>query len=434
MSPQENNSKKPAAPHTLPVFDDQKVEMHTMQQDIQKTKQKTEPEEKMEETEKNLTDMESKEKKADIPEPPKAPEKDTPFIKGSLKIPEKKTSPFDRFKKAKNTEESSPPNISKFKEMLPKTAAKEETEVRTENKNTVEKKEMKGLNAPAENETKTPGNKNNLEIKIPGEKSKLPTLIILAASLVVLVAGGGLWYYLFFIKDTPSQAPVQTETEQPPVIKIPEPEPKEIVTPKAAPKIEEKKELPEPQIPSSSIVFDQTVISTVNQKNSAELIQNLKRDISQIAGGGLVARHLFKISNPQEKSFISTSDFLKTIGVFVPSSLMSEMNSIEFVSYKIDSKVRYGFIANISNKQSVFKEMKKWEPEIINNLKQLFMGEPIVVPENPNFSENEYLDFTKRYINLSSTDLSLDYAVSDSFLIVATSKDMMYALILQTQK
>jgi hypothetical protein len=430
MNPQNNNSKKPAAPHTLPVFDDQKVEMHTMQQDIQKTKPEINPETIPEAP----TNTEDEQQKPEIPKPPKPPTQETPLIKDSIKMPEKKASPFDRFRKPKETKESSP-DISKFKEMLPKTTMEETSQKQTVvNKDLPEKEPTQFPKTQIEENVKTPSNNNDLEIKIPGERSKLPIFIIITASLIVLVAGAGFWYYLFFIKDN-TQTPTQTETkEQPAVIEIPEPKPQQITTPKVTPKIPEIIEISEPQIPASSIYFDQTAVTIVAEKNQSKLIENLKIDSSQMAGKGVITRHLFKISNPNEKSFIPTIEFLKTIGISIPSDIISELSSIEFISYKIDSKVRYGIIATISSKERLLTKMKNWENKTISDLKQLFMGESITVPENPKFSENEYLDFTKRYINLKNTDTSLDYAVSDNFLIIATSKDMMFASILQTQK
>ncbi len=433
MTPQNNNSKKPPAPHALPVFDEQKVEMHTMQQDIKKTK----PEINSETAPKIEADTKDEQIKPEIPTPPKPPTTpEIPLIKDSIKLPEKspekKVSPFDRFRKPKEAKESST-NISKFKDMLPKTTAEEADET-PKSKDFLEKEVIKA--PPIEKNTQTPSAENDLEIKIPGERSKLPIFIIIAASLVVLVAGGAFWYYLFFVKDnTPTTTETGTkEKEQPAVIKIPEQPTQEVKTPEATPATPKKKEIPEPQIPASSIYFDQTIITSVDEKNKSKLIENLRMDSSQLTGKGTVTRHLFKISNPNEKSFIPTIEFLKTIGIIIPSDVVSEINSIEFVSYKIDSKTRYGIIAKISTKEKVLAKMKDWENKAISDLKQLFMGESLILPEDPKFSENEYLDFIKRYINLSSTDLSLDYAVSDKFLIIATSKDMMYALILQTQK
>ena len=49
------------------------------------------------------------------------------------------------------------------------------------------------------------------------------------------------------------------------------------------------------------------------------------------------------------------------------------------------------------------------------------------------FSSNTYLDFTKRYINLPAPDVSLDWAVSANYFVVATSKDMIFAALDKAQ-
>jgi len=426
MTPQNNNSKKPAAPHTLPTFDDANIEMHTMQQDIQKMSPKSE----------QLEPAQQKPElpKIEIPEPPKAPNQELSEVEKPrlMETPEKKPSPFDRFRKPREDKESSS-NISKFKEMLPKTTMDQAKTTEPKiNQDIPTEPKMPSPEIPSR-EIPPQVPQNDLEIKIPSEGNKLPLLIALSATLIVLVGGAGLWYYWFFVKDSTPIAHEET-TEQPTIIEIPDKEPAEMTTPKPTPIIPELVEIAEPQSPTSFIYFDQTAITTVSQENQNELIQNLKIDVSYLAGGGSITRHLFKVSNSQEKRFISSSELLKDLGIFIPSNILSELNDIEFISYKIDSKVNYGLIAKILNKESVLTKMEVWEAQSIQDIKQLYMGEPIIVPESPEFAENTYLDFTKRYINLTNTDLSLDYAVSDNYLIITTSKDMMFASILQTQK
>ncbi len=427
MTPQNNIGKKPAAPHSLPVFNDQKVETHTMQQDLEKTKPNINPE--TEKIDSNITK---------IPTPPKPPTQEIPLIKGSLKLPEDspeiKKSPFDRFRKPKEKNEAIE-NISKFKEMLPKANLKDSDKNQTiQTKNKPREELPKNQEILTEKEKQIPNNKNNLEIKIPTEKNKLPIFIIMVASFVVLITGAALWYYLFFVKNDIQNNPQAELNNQPDIIKIPEPKPQEIIPKTPEPKIPETKEIPEPKVPNSFIFFDQTIITSADKQVASKFLENLKTDSAQISGRSTITRHLFKVSNSNEKRFIPTLNFLKTITVFIPNDISSEISSAEFISYKLDSKIRYGIIATISNKERVLTKMKNWEGRIISDLKQLYMGESIIVPENPKFSENEYLNFTKRYINLTNTDLSLDYAVSDKFLIIATSKDMMFASILQTQK
>jgi len=444
MESQNKNAKKPPAPHTLPVFDDKKVEMHTMQQDMQKAHPEAITTMKNDQLKKDgLMTPSTPEPttpetpKPEIPKPPMPPMPKMPEIESPMnpvKPLEKKPSPFDRFRKPKELKESAPGGMSKFKKMLPKTTQNEAEEPEVNQKDIPKGPGMPSMNIPKE-EAPTPP-QNDLEIKIPKESNKMPFLIAIVATLVVLVSGAGFGYYWFFVKEgAPTEIPQDTTTEQGSnVIQIPETQPAPITTPEPTPEAPKVVEIPEPQTPSSSIYFDQTAITTVSAENGTELVQALEMDAASIAGGGSVTRHLFKISNSQEKIFIPSTEFLKTIGVFIPADILSELSEVEFVSYKLDSKVRYGFIARISNKERVLSKMQSWETKMIQDMKQMFMGEPIIIPEDPQFAENTYLDFTKRYINLTDTELSLDYAVSDKYLIVATSKDMMFAAILQTQK
>ena len=435
MESQNNSAKKPAAPHTLPVFDDKNVEVHTMQQDMQKMhptipEQTDQKQAKMpEEPKMDMPEI----PKLEIPEPPKPPipELTSPMSPASA---EKKPSPFDRFRKPKEVKEAST-GISKFKAMLPKTSADEKvsTEQETKNKTPTERPVIPPMEIPEREPIPTPP-QNDLEIKIPEERSKLPMMIVMIATLVVLIGGAGLGYYWFFVRESAPIAEQPAAEQQPNVVQIPDQQQTQVEAPAPIPEEPKVVELPEPAVPTSSIYFDQTAITTVTKLDQSEIVNGLRSDVDAMIGGGAITRHLFKISNPQEKRFALTPELLRAMNIFIPNNVMAELSNIEFVSYKIDSKVRYGLIAQISNKDNVLAKMKGWEVQSIQDLKQLFMGEPITIPESPEFSENAYLDFTKRYINLTDSDMSLDYAVSDKYLIIATSKDMMFASILQTQK
>ena len=70
---------------------------------------------------------------------------------------------------------------------------------------------------------------------------------------------------------------------------------------------------------------------------------------------------------------------------------------------------------------------------MLDDLNSLYIDKAYVKPAVITFSENSYLDFYKRYINMPMPDVSLDYAISDKYFVVATSKEMIYAALDKTQ-
>lgn len=282
-----------------------------------------------------------------------------------------------------------------------------------------------GVTAPIE---------KKLEIYIPPQKSKLPLIGVIVGIVILLAAGGGLGYWWFYIK-APATPVEKPPVEVPEVITIPPIEEPSVIKP-ATPTIETPAitDAPEPETPQPTIIFDQIIITTISSLEPAELTKNLKADTNQIFGDGITTRHLIKLSTKTEKRFLSAKEILDLLGISVPENIWQQVSNADFASYKLNNSLRYGLVAKISAKEPVLALMQSWETKIVNDAKQLFMGEPITIPEGYKFAGNIYLDFDKRYLNLMSTETSIDYAVSNSYLILATSKDMMFATILQTQK
>ncbi|MEK7160765.1 MAG: hypothetical protein AAB724_01930, partial [Patescibacteria group bacterium] len=72
--------------------------------------------------------------------------------------------------------------------------------------------------------------------------------------------------------------------------------------------------------------------------------------------------------------------------------------------------------------------LKDLEPMIIDSL-DFLLTEKAGQPTSPGFNDNNYQKINIRYVNLPSFDLSLDYAVTSQFLILATSKESMLAMV-----
>ena len=69
------------------------------------------------------------------------------------------------------------------------------------------------------------------------------------------------------------------------------------------------------------------------------------------------------------------------------------------------------------------------ENSILQELDSLFLNNQIDIALNKEFQDNIYQGISIRYVNLPTSDISLDYAVVNNLLVVATSKQSMYAAI-----
>lgn len=429
------SQKTSLIPSDLPILntDTPKTEAHTMAQDLQKAKMKgmadnmqmRVPQIRPNEAKPLPLEIETpsiaQATARAIPTPPQPPimEKKAPRTTATA------GSMFEKFRRPKEVSavpETVMPDISKFRGPASAEATAGKPAVKPE---VTPLPKPLGVTVPIE---------KKLEIYIPPQKSKLPLIGALVGIVILLATGGGLGYWWFYIK-APATTVEKPPVEVPEVITIPPIEEPPVIKP-ATPTIETPAitEAPEPETPQPTIIFDQIIITTISSLEPAELTKNLKADTNQILGDGITTRHLVKLSTKTEKRFLSAKEILDLLGILVPENIWQQVGDADFASYKLNNSLRYGLVAKISAKEPVLALMQSWEPKIVNDVKQLFMGEPITIPEGYKFAGNIYLDFDKRYLNLMSTETSIDYAVSNSYLILATSKDMMFATILQTQK
>ncbi|MEK7520372.1 MAG: hypothetical protein AAB581_04000 [Patescibacteria group bacterium] len=302
------------------------------------------------------------------------------------------------------------------------------------------------------------------QVHIPQRQSRFsPTTIILAAVLIALVGAGAAGYWWFFIRSEP--APVVQEIPQPPVpeppiipkpivepVPEPEPIPAPIPTPEPAPEPEPAPpipvpeptpepepipppappEIPEPVVPDAIVALDKTVIISTDIKADT-IASAIQEENKKIIEQTVTIRYLIKLSTDTEKRFLDGKEVVQMLGLHVPTSFWNTIDRLEVVGYKNAGTFRYGFIAQSKDKAAMQSLAASWEPTMVDDLTTLYINKQYVKPAQMAFSENTYLDFSKRYINMPQPDVSLDYAVSNAYFIVATSKAMIYALLDETR-
>src|SRR3989344_6289319 len=321
------------------------------------------------------------------------------------------------------------------------------------------------VSLPGEEDAQPPTKQFKIFIP-PARKSFNAVTIFLISFLVLLIAGGGFGYWWFFIK--PAGAPAETITEPtPPAPPVPEPIPI-IPTPPPQPEPEPEPEpipppvitppmatstppviatstppIAEPTLPQAIINVDETIIIEVpgmwttekisRESTSAEIVKQIKEKNAKITSYKAVIRYPIKLALAKEKKYASAQETADLMDLKVPADFWKNINELELIGYKNGSVFRYGLAAKTSSKESLKQVAEKWQTTMLDDLNSLYIDKAYVKPAVITFSENSYLDFYKRYINMPMPDVSLDYAISDKYFVVATSKEMIYAALDKTQ-
>jgi len=239
------------------------------------------------------------------------------------------------------------------------------------------------------------------ELKIP-EPSYVPArgskrglvlrgVIIL---LVILIAGGGLFYWLG--RKTPSLTPT--------------PEEKEIVT-------------PQPSAPIIS-VNETKIISLVSDKSLFELLKEEAKSEQPIA----TLKRIAVLKN--EKEFLSAREILQNLEVSIPPYALSDFgNNYNLVLYSQSTGKRLGIIIELQNPENLKEQLRNWETSLLDDFKNFY---PVQVPgprASQTFLNDIHQNVAIRYVNLPASTLTLNYTILSNFLVIGTSKELIYTII-----
>lgn len=319
------------------------------------------------------------------------------------------------------------------------------------------------------------------QIYVP-KKSKGPgTLtLVLTLTLALLLAGGGFAYYWFFMKEpasapaqitppaTPEPVPTQPVIEPEPEPTAPEPEPEPVPAPEpviiieppvvatstepiveptptsSAPVVEPTPTpvvTPTPPVPviveptatQSLIAVDRTVVITIAALTDSDAFTKIALENAKITEDNIVIRYLFKLSTDTEKRFLTQQETASLLKLAIPAGYWEQSANTEIIGYKNLGSFRYGLVSSITNKAAMQSVASAWEKTAVDDLKALYVEKAYVKPSPMVFSSNTYLDFTKRYSNLPAPDVSLDFAISAKYFVIATSKNMIFAVLDKTK-
>lgn len=346
-----------------------------------------------------------------------------------------------------------------FSEYIPPAASPQKTEGSDKFRELIE--DIPGRDQPVTLPDEKPLGQNEqpFQIRVPQKRSSTSaTTLILMAVLLMLVAGGGAAYWWFFMRTPVEQVvvkiPEQKVIPQPipaPVIPVqpePEPEPEPEPQPEPEPKPEPIATTTAPIIPSAPvatstapvlitepvapeavIMLDRLITIELAKLDKTLLLEKLASENAKIKEGKATLRYAIKLVTGTEKRFLTSDETAKLLGLSIPADLAKLMSAHELIGYKNGASFRYGIAGAIQNKTSAQTATLAWEKTMLTDLAPLYIEKTYQTPDPVVFSENTYFDFFKRFINMPQPDVSLDWAVSSRYFVVATSKEMIFAIL-----
>ena len=193
----------------------------------------------------------------------------------------------------------------------------------------------------------------------------------------------------------------------------------------------------EPTVPEPLIPVDETQTIELSFGDEKQLSSELAVAAEEEQASSTFRHILVKLVGQREKEYMDLETFFFALEVAVPENVLeavptttpgAEGENYTLFFFGQSEGNRLGIVTTIEE-DSLDLMLKLWEGRMETDLRPLHLGlkdEPAATEE---FLDNVYRDANIRYINFPGPDLSIDYAVVDDKLIIATSRASMYAVI-----
>jgi hypothetical protein len=184
----------------------------------------------------------------------------------------------------------------------------------------------------------------------------------------------------------------------------------------------------EPSIPESLIPITASTTIELTKAQENLLPDKLKSIALQEQAISTFKRILIKVVDG-ERYYLNLAEFFGLLGINAP---FTEIKNYTLFFYSQAQGNRLGLVMEIDEQylETIQSLLSGWETTMIDDLKPLFLGKTLTLPDELVFKDSEQqAGFLHRYINFPDPSLSIDYTLIEDKLIITTSKESIFATI-----
>ncbi len=197
----------------------------------------------------------------------------------------------------------------------------------------------------------------------------------------------------------------------------------------------------EPVRPSSLIPLDETTEVYVPEEQKGLFLDQLSLFVEQEKEADYLERILVRINNNAEtgqETYASLAEIEQMLQIEIPETVRAILRETEIkgdrytlFSYYQESlnQGRLGLILALEEKADAENILAGAEDELKNGFSSMWLADSVPTSSLASFSDNTYRGVSIRYLNFPDKYLTIDYAIIGNKLIIATSKESMYAAI-----
>jgi hypothetical protein len=190
----------------------------------------------------------------------------------------------------------------------------------------------------------------------------------------------------------------------------------------------------EPVSPNPLIPVAGTEVIELPADNQEFLPDKLKLAVLKEQATSTFRYILIKLVSQTEIKYADISYLALGLPMKVEQEIATSVSTGEnytLFSYSQPTGNRLGLVIKMATtSDALFNDLRIWEQTLTNDtLKLLLLKDRIPTPSADKFRSNIYRDVAIRYLNFPNPDLSVDYAMMDNKLIIATSRESMFRTI-----
>lgn len=273
-----------------------------------------------------------------------------------------------------------------------------------------------------------PTRPKELERPEPTEE-ELDWKFILAGLTVILIIGaGGFFYWKYYAKEPPVPL-THSECQDYQCLEVEgEGEDTCLTAQDCLP--------PKPILPIALLSVSETKDVEINKGEEATFFNELKTFQEGEQTKGTFRRILAKLVDDPKEEYFDLDKFISSLNLKMPlnisqSIVKDDINGENYTlfSYGQEQGNRLGLVVKLKKGLDISGELRSWEQTIKDDLKPLLLVITLPETDTTDFQDNVHQEVNIRYLNFPTSDLSIDYAVVNNNLVIATSKESMFKTI-----
>lgn len=168
----------------------------------------------------------------------------------------------------------------------------------------------------------------------------------------------------------------------------------------------------------------------IDNSDSAKIKEEIKNYAKKVSALNTDSAVEFIITDSQNNP-VAFQKFSQVMGIIFPENITPALGTdFSLYIYNDNGKPRIGLVINVSNESALKTALLAEEPNLPKKLEPIFLATSYTLSNSYSFNSSSYGQSQIRYANITSSEnLSTDYSIYNSQLLIGTTKTTLRKMI-----